>query len=367
MKKLISRTNPGLFGINYSNRDFTTKEAWGKNCFNSAFPTALCAYLHHKKLQSKYLQLNTKLQIEHSWLSIPDFFKISPSSDNIFYAFESQFSPYQQYIIGGLPGVDLVIHSRNPQLCLQAVEVKLTTIPDHTTCELTDNLYGCELVIRPDTIVYLACSLVHLYHSNSSRLFNNLHSVKIASIRDWSDPLYILPHLPEIVNALDLIFSESVTNQTPFLMQPIWKTEGKSPRLAEHCFDVFIWSNLAFTRLFIDLFKQEWSRSKDLQFIARHTRTIVWLFRMLYDFSRDGIFNHRMIFDRISYNTKNDKAFAVNGKITHRYMSSDELTQPRIKRHEVSKIILGGGQNLLSPERRLDAIIYNSPDLFTLI
>lgn len=30
----------------------------------------------------------------------------------------------------------------------------------------------------------------------------------------------------------------------------------------------------------------------------------------------------------------------------------------------LKKIILGGGQNLLSPERRFDAIIYNSPDLF---
>ena len=29
------------------------------------------------------------------------------------------------------------------------------------------------------------------------------------------------------------------------------------------------------------------------------------------------------------------------------------------------KIILGGGQNLLSPERRFDAIIFNSPELFT--
>ena len=36
----------------------------------------------------------------------------------------------------------------------------------------------------------------------------------------------------------------------------------------------------------------------------------------------------------------------------------------RITKNEIKNIILGGGQNLLSPERRFDAIIYNSPELF---
>jgi hypothetical protein len=45
-------------------------------------------------------------------------------------------------------------------------------------------------------------------------------------------------------------------------------------------------------------------------------------------------------------------------------MSCAELTKPRIEQKEIKKIILGGGQNLLSPERRFDAIIYNSPELF---
>lgn len=66
----------------------------------------------------------------------------------------------------------------------------------------------------------------------------------------------------------------------------------------------------------------------------------------------------------LSYNTKNDKAFAVSGRVTHRYLKSLELTKPRIKKSEIKNIILGGGQDLLSPERRFDAIIYSSPELF---
>ncbi|BAZ05751.1 type II restriction enzyme [Calothrix sp. NIES-3974] len=86
---------------------------------------------------------------------------------------------------------------------------------------------------------------------------------------------------------------------------------------------------------------------------------------MIYDFSISGSFNHRRIIDTLSYNTKNDKAFAVSGRVTHAYMKSEILKQPRIKKDEIRRIILGGAQNLLSPERRFDAIIYNSSDLFS--
>ena len=157
----------------------------------------------------------------------------------------------------------------------------------------------------------------------------------------------------------------SLEFQTPFLMQPIWKTEGKSPKLVDNCLDVFVWSNLAFTRLFINLAKSEINSASGIKEIKRHTRTVIWLFKMIFDFSLDNSFNHRKIIDSLSYNTKNDKAFAVSGKVTHNYMKSEALKKPRIKKNDIKNIILGGGQNLLSPERRFDAIIYNSPDLFT--
>ena len=46
-------------------------------------------------------------------------------------------------------------------------------------------------------------------------------------------------------------------------------------------------------------------------------------------------------------------------------MVSERLETPIITKAEIKNIILGGGQNLLSPERRFDAIIFNSPELFT--
>lgn len=90
----------------------------------------------------------------------------------------------------------------------------------------------------------------------------------------------------------------------------------------------------------------------------------MWLIKMLDDFAYHGKIDGNKVIDHLTYNTKNDKAFAVNGKITHPYIQSPELTKPRISKFATKEIILGGGQNYLSPERRLDAIILNSPDLF---
>lgn len=34
-------------------------------------------------------------------------------------------------------------------------------------------------------------------------------------------------------------------------MEPVWKTEGKSPMLANNCLDVFVWSNCGLLLLFM--------------------------------------------------------------------------------------------------------------------
>ena len=85
---------------------------------------------------------------------------------------------------------------------------------------------------------------------------------------------------------------------------------------------------------------------------------------MLLDIQHDGHFNQQKIIDNLSYNTKNDKAFASPGKITNQYMSCARLETSIITKSEIRNIVLDGGQNMLSPERRFDAIIFNSPELF---
>lgn len=205
--------------------------------------------------------------------------------------------------------------------------------------------------------MHVPCSFIQSYGDDPESLKTVIGDAG-KNVRDWTEARDVLPHMGEIYWAIRRMVSEKTNHQVPIIMEPVWKTEGKSPRLAENCLDMFIWSNFGMLNLFMP------SENEEYRTITRHTRTMIWLFKMLQEYSEKGRFDGAKIIDTLSYNLKNDKAFASNGLRTHPIMTCAELTNPRITKGEIKKIILGGGQNLLSPERRFDAIIYNSPDLF---
>lgn len=345
-----------LFGLNNSNRDFSKAETWGKNQFNSSFPAALCCYLHHQGLEANYMAITNK-KFGINLIDITSLFGISPDDINTYFAFEAQYTPFQKYVVGILPRIDLVIQNIDQARCLRGLEVKLTALPDNTTCHLTDDQFGSEIVIRPDTILYLAASI---FQANMAVVKKQIRTTNVI-IENWSDARAVKPEIEKIINCLTNISLDiGEMNQSPFLLQPIWKTIGKSPKLADNCLDVFVWSDVAFA-WFISQISQKDTGSPQ---ITRSTRTAIWLYKMLLDLCNNGKCDYQDIIDQLSYNTKNDKAFACSGKITNPYMSCENLTYPRITKDEIKNIILGGGQNLLSPERRFDAIIFNSPELF---
>ncbi len=350
---------PSLFGIKHSNRDFTEKDSWGKNQFNSSFPAALSAYLSYKGLENIYIKLDENLETHHDKISTENLYGLSPISENLFYSFESQFLPFQKFLVGSIPRVDLVTQNSIDGMSLRDLEIKLTALPDNSTCNLTEEDYGSEIVVRPDTIVYLACSLFSFFENRREDLTMIL-AEEFEDIGYWTEPKEVISYLGRIVRVINEVSLKMLDFQTPLVIQPIWKTQGKTPKLAENCLDVFVWSNLAFIRLFAKIAESEIRINQ----ITRQLRTLIWLFKMLYDFSKTGQVNHRRIIDSLSYNTRNDKAFALSGRVTHAFMQGEILRSPRITKDEIKNIILGGGQNLLSPERRFDAIVFNSPDLF---
>ncbi len=356
--------NPRLFGINHSNRNYAHKDAWGKNQFNSSFPAALACYLYSKGLSAVYYTTNDNMTKVVKSIGIDDLYGADPLSDNIYFSFETQYTPFQKYLLGSIPRNDLVILSNGQ--CISSLEIKLAALPDNQTCTLAKEKYGSEIVIRPDTIIYLACSFIQAFNDNKDKIKSIVGGI-CNNISNWTDAENILPHTYEIFRAIKLIVKESYLNQTPIIMQPIWKTQGKSPKLSDNCLDVFVWSNCGLLMLFMPSehdFTRDFNGKKSLVKISRHSRTMIWLFKMLKDYSEYGYFDGAKIIDELSYNTKNDKAFASNGLRTNPIMSCPELTKPRITKQEIKNIILGGGQNLLSPERRFDAVIYNSPELF---
>lgn len=348
---------PALFGLKNTNRDFEKPLSWGKNIFNNAFPAALTCYLYAKSISPVYLTINQEGAIDIDEINVSVLFGADPFDTDVFYAFERDFTPYQTLVIGSLPRTDLVIIHEPTGTCIRALEIKLTALPDNSTFHLLDEFYGCEIVVRPDTIVYLALSIVALFRHNREQLRTFLNT-ELPVIRDWSDISEVSPLIPQMASAVEKVLRQNINLQQPLVLQPVWKTEGKLLRLHENAFDVFVWSNFAFTRLFFRSAYEVGGKP------SRGARSIAWLTKMLFDFANEQGIHWQQTIDRMSFNTKNDKAFAVNGRVTQPYMKCEQLTTPRIRREEIRNIILGGGETFLSPERRLDAAILSTPDLF---
>ena len=357
---MTSVTKPSLFGLEHSNRVFSKSDAWGKNQFNSSFPAALLCWMGVQGIHLVYLQLDSLGHFTQSTISTQALFGLPALDSSLFFAFEDAFTPYSDLIVGSLPRADLVTRNRTSSSkdALSAFEIKLTALPDSTTHHLSETLWGCEIVVRPDTIVYLALSIAQSYRTQRLYL-QKLLEKKPLGIENWSNAQEVQPYLPRIIEALEHVFLDSTASQIPILLQPIFKTEGKKSVLAQQCFDCFVWSNFALAKLFF--MQSRLSKGS----ITRHERSSVWLYKMLLDFAINGIIDAKTIIDSLTYNLKNDKAFASAGSVTNPYMQSSELLTPRVPKDALREIVLGGGHLFLSPERRLDAIIVNTLGLFS--
>lgn len=69
-----------------------------------------------------------------------------------------------------------------------------------------------------------------------------------------------------IASKLKTVLKVIRDRQIPLVMQPIWKTQGKSAKLHDYCLDIFVWSNIAFTQLFLDAATEEINIDKTRHF-----------------------------------------------------------------------------------------------------
>lgn len=353
----MAAQKPGLFAQDHNNssRDFSKARFWGKNQFNSAFPASLIAYMSSKDVKPVYVKADEAGNIVHGYISGTELFRIDPQSPSAFYNYETGYCAYDKFYTGDREKIDLVMVDSDSNANLIGLEIKLTAMPDSTTRKLPEDKYSCEIVVRPPTINFLACSICNSFIGKDGRnklkeLLGDIH------INHWEEIGDVLPRYGEIKEAILRVSSFLADNQTPLIVQPVWKTIGGKSILAPDCLDVFVWSNLAVIQMC--------AKDEDASTITRFMRSVIWIYLMLFEYCTYGQFEYKRIVRLHSYNLANDKAFSLNGTATYPFLHCDELTHPRIRKEEIKNIILGGGQNLLSPERRFDAVIVNSPDLF---
>lgn len=88
----------GLYGIYNSNR--SADNHWGKNCFNSSFPTATACYMMDSNVKAIYITLavkNGKLIIVPTEISIQEAFNCgNRTCKDLNFSFESVYAPYQK-------------------------------------------------------------------------------------------------------------------------------------------------------------------------------------------------------------------------------------------------------------------------------
>lgn len=355
----MTNIKPGLFAQahNNSSRDYTNPKVWGKNQFKSSFPASLVAYMHSKGIKPVYICTDANNDIIHKYISGEELYGINPLAENAFYDYEASYSAFDKFYTGDREKIDLVMIDSNTSKPLVGLEIKLTALPDNTTKNKSEEDYSCEIVVRSPTICYLACTICQNYEGNSGRETLKRLIESVPKINHWEDTESVLPHYQSILNAIMAVSKDLTDKQTPLIMQPVWKTKGNKGILAEDCLDVFVWSNLAAIQMFT---RKPVSNTE----ITRFMRSTIWLYRILFEYVTYGQFDYVEIVKRYAYETNTDKAFALPGNSSHSLLSCAELTHPRISKHEIKNIILGGGQNFLSPERRFDAVLVNSPELF---
>ncbi len=352
----------GLYGLKYSNRNFEDRYYWGKNQFNSSFPAALACYMRDQGHGAVYVQHASDQKTRINELPFDQVFGSDIGAERLYFSFEDTYSPFRKFVHDTLKPIDLVIKDASSGKFIRPLEIKLTVIPDNSTAGKAEDEFSAELVVRSPTMRYMAMSMAEACSGRLDEVRDILSPV-CCKVRHWEVSETMKTHRESIFEALEIFLENFRTMERPLLMQPIWKTKGKSSLLADQCLDVFVWSDFALARLFMDsagLLGDIDSK------ITRQQRAAFRLARFLYDLSSSNeqkVFQEP-IYDGMNYGVLNDKEFSVSGRKTARYLHCDRLTTPTVSKEEIKNIVLGGGHKLLSPERRFDAILYFSTDLF---
>ena len=342
----------GLFGIEHSNR--SADDHWGKNCFNSSFPTATACYMLAHDIPAIYIHLdciNGKLCVVADEIPISKVFNSADrKAEDLYFSFESVYEPYQQYSFDAIDGIDLVVRDVNGNY-LSPLEVKLTVLPTDQTSHQPEEKWGCELVIRSATTSYCALGMFDSVKDHS-RHIREIFEGACSSIQMWDNDYEMTHKMPSLCDSIDVFQREYYTHQKPLLMQTIWKTQGKSPMLADQAFDIVIWSDYAFSRLFVD------GAGNPAKTMSRPMRATARLARCLWELSKSGKIRVVDIYRQMAFGNQTDKEFAIGGSKWKNYVTSSRTVTPILPKDVVNDIIAPGYIQKLSPERRFDQTLY---------
>jgi len=342
----------GLYGIFHSNR--SVDDHWGKNCFNSSFPTATANYMFDNNIKAIYMVLDEvdgSLKVTPKTISLSKVFNSGTRAlSDLYFSFESVYTPYQQYSFDPIDGIDLVVKDTAGNY-LSPLEVKLTVLPTSQTSTKNINEWGSELVIRSATTSYCALGMFDAVKSDSSKV-RDFFEASCSSIQMWDNDYEMTHKIPTLVSAINDFEKHYYKKQKPLLMQTLWKTRGQSPILEDQAFDIVIWSDYAFSRLFLD------GSDEPAETMKRGMRASARMARCLWELSKSGKIHVAEIYRQMAFKNQTDKEFAVSGIQWRRYVNTSRINNLKLNKDVLDTIIEPGYIDRLMPERRFDQTLY---------
>ena len=171
-----------------------------------------------KGIKPIYIKTNNRNEIVHDEIKSVNLFGIDPLSENAYYNYEAGFAPYEKYYQGEREHIDLVMLDYNSGKPLSGLEVKLTALPDNTTKSQPESDWGTEIVMRPPTICFLACSICENYGTSKGK--ERLRSMlrQVPQINHWEEIDEVLPHYTRILNSVLAISKDMCAKQKPLII-----------------------------------------------------------------------------------------------------------------------------------------------------
>ncbi len=338
-----------LYGILNSNR--SGKHLWGKNEFNATFPIALCCYFRDNGIGPVYVSIDSDgvPSAADGTITVEDIFGCAERGADIRFEFEGTYRPFTQMVHGSLPSIDVVTSDQQGQC--RPIEIKLTVVPDSSTATRPEGRWAPELVIRPVSSAHAVLSLVENMSDDLKGRVRAVVEPVSSGIQSWQNRAEIRNASTSILDALGQCVRLCESVQRPYLVQPIWKTLGMQPNLAEQCLDVFVWSDLAVFS--IPVIHANPSRRS----VSRHMREAARHLACLGDLLSRGKFVYSETYGGMPLGNQTAKSFALSGARTHQYLKHDRLLRPYFGPDVLDDVILDGGIGHLRPERRFDAAI----------
>ena len=341
---------PLLYGLSPQNSSRSGKNLWGKNQFNSTFPVALCLLMRDMGIKpvAVTVQGNNQIVAEEGPWGMEDV--VGDEASNPFYHFEKVFTPYVAFSRNVVEKIDLVVSVN--EIDRIPLEVKLTVIPDSGTASLEQEAWGPEIVMRPVSSAHAMMGVANSLSSGAAVAAKQsvVDALRPAynAVADWENVAEILVNVDRLRDALSSALSVAGNLERPFLIQPIWKTNGQSVVLSEQCFDVFVWSDVAVMSIPVSIGGIG---------VSRHVREIARHVRALYDLLVTGDYDYQGTYGGMTLGNQTDKSFAMAGRITREYLRHPRLLSPHLGRDTLQQLVLNGGERELRPERRFDAAV----------